>query len=119
MPNFPLGRAPLVMIGLFALTVPLILARPNPPPNQLEFWVFAQTHYEEYKERVKLFERSHPGVHVRLQQLQNQVLRDKLAAAFLSETAAPDLAEIEINDVGRFFQGKPSDIGFLDLTDRL
>lgn len=117
--QFPLGRAPLVMIFLFLFAAPFIFLRPAKPPGMIDFWVFAETHYQEYQERVKEFEKTHPGVQVRLQLIQGSVLRDKLIAAFLSETAAPDLAEIEIGDVGRFFQGKTSDIGFEDLTDRL
>src|SRR2546426_4902136 len=119
MSGFPMGRAPLVMIVLFVVASPFVLLRPHPPKNQIEFWVFAQTHYDEYRVRVKDFEKLHPGTSVRVSMLQNAVLRDKLNAAFFSETAAPDMAEVEIADVGRFFQGKASDIGFLDLTDRL
>src|SRR5262249_31143903 len=119
MSSFPMGRAPLVMIFLFAIAAPFVLSRPHPAKSQLDFWVFAQTHYDEYTKRVPDFEKLHPGTHVRVSLLLSAVLRDKLNAAFLSETAAPDLAEIEIADVGRFFQGRTSDIGFLDLTDRL
>jgi len=119
MSGLPLGRAPLVMLALFVFSATMILRRPAPPARQIEFWTFAQTHYDEYQARKAEFEKRHPGVTVRLQLMQGSILRDKLVAAFLSETAAPDLVEVEIGDVGRFFQGRPSDIGFADLTDRL
>src|SRR5438045_313463 len=103
--DFPLGRAPLVMIVLFIFAASFVLTRPKRPDRQLDIWVFATTQYEEDKQRVKEFEKKHPGVQVRLQLMRGSILRDKLIAAFLSETAAPDIAEIEIGDVGRFFQG--------------
>src|SRR5439155_19413674 len=119
MNGFPLGRAPALILVMFFVAAPFVLARPQPFKGQIQYWTFAQTHYDEYVERVKDFEKLHPGVTVRVSKVQDTNLRDKLAAAFLSDTNAPDLAEIEISHVGRFFQGRASDIGFLDLTDRL
>lgn len=119
--DFPLGRAPAVMLFLLLLSIPF-LPHPQKHPgvkDQIEFWVFASTHYDEYLARIPLFEKTYPGVKIRLQQLPSNVLADKLMAAFLSETAAPDLVEIEISQAGRFFLGRISDIGFEDLTERL
>jgi arabinosaccharide transport system substrate-binding protein len=116
--DFPLGRAPVVMALLFIASLPFVWMRPSAGENALQFWVFANTHYDEYKERVKLFERQR-GVKVNLQLIPGNVLVDKLLAAFLSNTGAPDLAEIEINQSGRFFLGRKSDVGFVDVTERL
>jgi arabinosaccharide transport system substrate-binding protein len=116
--EFPLGRAPVVMALLFLASLPFIGMRPSAGENALQFWVFANTHYDEYKERVDLFEKER-GVKVNLQLVPGNVLVDKLLAAFLSNTGAPDLAEIEINQSGRFFLGRKSNVGFLDLTERL
>ena len=46
-------------------------------------------------------------------------LHEKLLAAFLSDIGAPDLVEVEITSVGRFFKGPLEDLGFVDLTDRI
>src|SRR5947208_1853514 len=119
MDKIPLGRAPIVMLIMFCIAAPFVALRRQPGKGNLEYWTFAQTHYDEYKDHVREFERLHPGVSVKVSLVQEQVLRDKLAAAFLSDTQPPDLAEIEINQVARFFQGRPSDFGFLDVTDRL
>ena len=120
--RLPIGRAPLIMAVLFLLSAPFILAGGRDDAagkKQLELWVFARTHREEYAARLPAFEAQHPGVKVRLQEIPGQVLVDKLLAAYLSETGAPDLVETEISATGRFFLGKPSDIGFTDLTERL
>jgi len=119
MSAFPLGRAPFVILIMFFVAAPFVLARPQPLKGNVEYWTFAQTHYDEYIGRVKEFEKRHPGTTVRVSKVQESILRDKLAAAFLSDTNAPDLVEVEISHVGRFFQGPASDVGFLDLTDRL
>jgi arabinosaccharide transport system substrate-binding protein len=119
MNGFPLGRAPSIILMMFVIAAPFVLARPKPFTGQLEYWTFAQTHYDEYVNRVKDFEKRHPGVRVKVSKVQEAILRDKLAAAFLSDTNAPDLVEVEISNVSRFFQGRASDIGFVDLTDRL
>lgn len=116
--EFPLGRAPVVMALLFLLSLPFVWMRPSASEDALQFWVFANTHYDEYRERVELFEKQR-RVEVNLQLIPGNVLVDKLLAAFLSNTGAPDLAEVEINQSGRFFLGRKSDVGFVDLTERL
>lgn len=112
-----LGKGPLVMCALFVLSGLAILGRETGREQTLEFWVFAQTHYDEYRGRIPDFERAHPGVTVDLKLVASSA--DKLLAAFLSEFGAPDLVEVEITSVGRFFKGPAEEIGFVDLTDRL
>lgn len=107
------------MVVLLAVSAPVVLTRPSATQADIDFWVFAQSHYEEYKPRVAEFETLHPGVRVNLQMLPGNVETDKLMAAFLSDTGAPDVVEIEIGAIGRFFLGAKSDIGFADLTEPL
>ncbi len=117
--EMPLGRAPLAMIAALIVSAPLALLRSPEETSTLDFWVFAQTHYDEYSARVKEFEREHPGCTVRLQLLPGTVAFDKLMSAFLAGVGAPDLVEVEIGSIGRFFTGRKEDIGFVDLTERL
>ncbi len=112
-----LGKAPLLFAVLLLLTFPVIVFRGDDRSNTLEFWVFAQTHYDEYSARIPAFEAANPGVKVELRLVSK--IHDKLLAAFLSGIGAPDLAEVEISSVGRFFKGSRDEIGFVDLTDRM
>ena len=119
--EFPVGRAPLVMAVLCLLSLPF-LSRPKAivsGEKSLRVWTFANTHYLDYKARIPLFERSHPGVRVNLQLLPSNELADRLMSGFLSGSGAPELVEVEIGVAGRFFTGGDSDIGFEDLTGRL
>ena len=116
--SFPLGKGPMVMLVLFLLSTAFILARTSGKGEELEFWVFANTHYEEYQARVPLFEAQHPGVKVRLTNF-GGTMHDKLLAALLSNFGAPDLVEVEITSIGRFLKGAMDEIGFVDLRSRL
>ena len=111
------GKGPLIFALLFLLAFPIIVFRDDDRENTLEFWVFAQTHYDEYSARIPAFEAAHPGVKVDLRLVFK--IHDKLLAAFLSGIGAPDLAEVEISSVGRFFKGNREEIGLVDLTDRI
>lgn len=116
---FYFGKAPVVFVLLFLLTFPVILFRSNDESNTLEFWVFAQTHYDEFNSRIPAFEAANPGIKVDIRLVPVTNYDDKLLAAFLSEIGAPDIAAVEISSVGRFFKGRKEDIGFVDLTQRL
>src|SRR5687767_5163109 len=117
--NFPLGRAPTAMLVLLLLSAPVIVLRGATGGAQLNVWVFAQTHYEGYKPPIARFQARHPGIHVKMTHIPLTGMTDKLASAFMSDTGAPDVLMMEIGPIGRFFQGRASDIGFVDLTDRL
>ena len=112
-----LGKAPLIFGLLFLLALPVIVFRGDDRSDTLEFWIFAQTHYDEFSARIPAFEAANPGVKVELRLISK--LHDKLLAAFLSGIGGPDLSEVEISSVGRFFKGTKEDIGFVDLTDRI
>ena len=111
------GKAPLIFGLLFLLAFPVVVFRGDDQTSTLEFWVFHQIHYDEYAARIPAFEAANPGVKVELRQVSKS--HDKLLAAFLSGIGAPDLAEVEISSVGRFFKGSKEEIGFVDVTDRI
>ncbi len=92
--SFPLGKGPMVMLILFLVSTIVILARPSGQSEQLEFWGFANTHYEEYQARVPIFEAQHPGVKVRLTNF-GGTMHDKLLTALLSNFGAPDMVELD------------------------
>ena len=84
----------------------------------MEFWIFANTHFEEYQARIPIFEAQNPGVNVQLINF-GGTMHDKLLAAMLSNFGAPDLVEVEITSIGRFLKGAIDEVGFIDLRPRL
>ena len=116
--SFPLGKGPMVMLLLFLISTIFIFARSEEQGENLEFWIFANTHYEEYQARVPIFEAQHPGVNVQLINF-GGTMHDKLLAAMLSSFGAPDLVEVEITSIGRFLKGAIDEVGFVDLRPRL
>ena len=117
--GFPLGKGPLVMMVMFVIASGFVLGpREKGDKEVLEFWVFAATHYDEYKAREALFEEAHPGVDVRITNF-GGTMHDKLLASLLADFGAPDLAEVEITSIGRFLKGRIEHVGFQDLRPRL
>jgi arabinosaccharide transport system substrate-binding protein len=113
--DFPLGKAPLVMMVLFVFAASVIVLRPKDDKEGLEFWIFALSHNNDYKKRIPLFEEKHPGVKVKLRY--TSTLTDRLLAAFASGFGIPDAVEVEIGAVGKFFKGDTSEYGFAVLDD--
>ena len=116
--SFPLGKGPMVMLILFLISTLFIFGRSEEKGENLEFWIFANTHYEEYQARVPIFEAQNPGVNVQLINF-GGTMHDKLLAAMLSNFGAPDLVEVEITSIGRFLKGAIDEVGFVDLRPRL
>ena len=116
--SFPLGKGPLVMLILFFIASAFIFAPTEETENNIEFWIFANTHYEEYQARIPIFETLHPEVNVKLINY-GGAMHDKLLTALLSDFGAPDVVEVEITSIGRFLKGAIDEIGFIDLRPRL
>lgn len=116
--NFPLGKGPMVMLVLFLISCFFIFAPAEEKGESIEFWIFANTHYEEYQARVPIFEALHPEVNVQLINY-GGTMHDKLLTALLSDFGAPDVVEVEITSIGRFLKGATDEIGFVDLRPRL
>ena len=120
--NFHLGKPILVMMVIALLSGVVVALRPDQPRADLNLWVFADSHYKAYKPLVPQFEREH-NLKVNLNILSARALGVRLTSLFMAgdETAdeQPDLAEVEITLVGRFFRAPTNEIGFLPLNDRL
>ncbi len=116
--SFPLGKGPMVMLVLFIITSVFIFLSTEEKDESIEFWIFANTHYEEYQARVPIFEALHPGVNIKLINYGGS-MHDKLLTALLSDFGAPDIVEVEITSIGRFLKGAIDEIGFVDLKPRL
>jgi arabinosaccharide transport system substrate-binding protein len=119
--GFPYGKAPFWLMALAFATTLAVLATQRwgkEGEPDLTLATFAANHMTAYQERVPAFERKH-GVKISLQLVQRRALQTRLQNAMLAGTAVPDLAELAENDIAFFTRGPLSDVGFLDLTDRI
>lgn len=80
--------------------------------GSLEMWTFSASRSVWEKKMAKRFMALHPGVNVTVTVLPYFAMHDKLAAAVLAGAGAPQLADVEVHEIGRFF--KPP-IGFVAL----
>ena len=123
--SFPLGRVILVMLLISAASGAVILSRPRPRRADLTVWVFADAHARSYREpaagRPSLAEQYEhlSGRSVRVDQISTRALDVRLQSLFNSrrdDAALPDLVEVEINSVGKFFRPPLEHVGFLPLN---
>jgi arabinosaccharide transport system substrate-binding protein len=120
MDRFPYGKAPFwILIVALASTGLLIAthdkgeARPD-----LIIAVFAAPHREAYLKAIPKFEQEH-GVKVGVQLIDYQALEARLQSAIVSGTDVPDITEISEGTLGFFTRGPESDIGFVNLTQKV
>jgi arabinosaccharide transport system substrate-binding protein len=119
--RFPFGKAPFWLLTLaLSTTLAVVATRPSPTAAKpdLVLATFAANHLESYRTITPAFERKY-GVKVALQLVQRRALQTRLQNAMLAGSAVPDLVEIGENDIAFFTRGPLTDIGFLDLTERL
>lgn len=119
--SYPFGKAPfwltvialVSMLGVIGVQVGGAKAKPG-----LVLALSAPNHVIAYRKVVERFEREH-GVDVALQLVNMRALTTRLQNAMLAGTEVPDLAELPFDAMRFFGRGRLSDIGFLDLTERL
>ncbi|MBI2505862.1 MAG: extracellular solute-binding protein [Candidatus Latescibacteria bacterium] len=113
--SFPLGRTPLVMLALFVVSALLVGFSGHLEGRRLVYWCFARTHYDDYMSAKERFEAAHPGWRVDIKLVDHASLLNRLTAAFVRGSGAPDATEIEITGIGRFFKGEAAEVSFEDL----
>jgi arabinosaccharide transport system substrate-binding protein len=119
--RFPYGRAPFWLLALAVVSGVLVfvtqgLGAARKPDLVLE--TFAGNHIVAYREAAKVFERRR-GVRVGIELVQGRALQTRLQNAMLAHTAVPDLVELGVGDIAYFTRGPLSDVGLVDLTERL
>src|SRR5205807_4258499 len=85
------------------------------------FWVFADAHFKGYEPDVGRFEKEE-GISVDFQIVQVAVMGRRLQAVFgdrLSGAGVPDVVEVEINHIGKFFRPPLNEAGFEPLLPYL
>jgi len=119
--SFHLGKPILVMMIIALIAGAVVAMRPAQQKADLTVWVFADSHYKAYLPLIPEFEKQH-NVKVNLNILNARALAVRLTSMFMSgepSDEAPDMVEMEIGLMGRFFRPPIKDIGFMPLNDRL
>ena len=112
--NYPLGMAIIAMLLLCFIAGVNIYRRQTTPPDGLQFWVFAERHYEAYQREINGPISKNIGP-VNLQLVQSSAMTRQLQLDIsnsFSGKDVPDVVEIDIGQVGVFFRPPNSDIGF-------
>jgi arabinosaccharide transport system substrate-binding protein len=128
--SFHLGKPILVMLVLALISGAVVLLRPPAKGADLTVWVFAQSHAQSYRgdgteesrpTLVELFEQKY-GRSVQVKLINNNALNLRLLAMMdrrRSDGEVPDVVEIEVSSVGRYFRSPLHDVGFLPMNEFL
>lgn len=116
--SFTPGRPLLVLLVVAGLTGALVALRPAPERATLDYWIFAEAHRHELTPILDGFARDH-GITYDLDLVAGNALGTRLESLFMSQARGPqvpDLVNVEIHQVGRFFRPPVEGMGMLDLT---
>src|SRR3954462_3803812 len=119
--SFPLGKPILVMIAVAALTGVAVVLRPAPPPSDLVVWVFADPHARDYRNLCRSSHSPFPS-QVSIETVPTLPLNMRLTSLFNTDPTGarpPDVVEIEIASIPRYFRAPADEVGFLPLNDYL
>ena len=121
--SFHLGKPILMLLAITAITGITILLRSRPVHRgDLTLWVFADGHAKTYRGELADEFRRQTGRGVDIVLLTSRAENVRLEASFMANAppeTLPDLVEIEIGQVGKFFRPPPDEIGLLPLNDYL
>jgi arabinosaccharide transport system substrate-binding protein len=120
--SFHLGKPILVMMLIALISSGFILTHHSQKPADLVLWVFADAHATTYRSIIGQFEKQ-TGLKVDIQQIALKAEVVRLESMFMSgqtdHDVLPDVAEMEIGQVGRFFLPPVDQVGFEPLNDYL
>ncbi len=86
--------------------------------NEIVWWTFGEEDGDIKAMRSAFDRLGIPGMKLKVVRYGFEELHDKLLAVFTSGgRGAPDLCDVEISQIGRFYKHDP--IGFMDLTERI
>lgn len=119
--SFHLGKPILVMLLIALISGAALWLRPANKPADLIFWTFVSSHADTYRSIIEQFEKQ-TGKNVDIQLVAGRAENVRLESMFMSGQTGrilPDVVEIEISHVGRFFRPPLDEIGFAPLNQRL
>ena len=117
--SFHLGKPILVMVIISIVGTFAVAFRPEQRQADLNLWVFAEGHHRAYAPLVKEFEGEH-HVTVNSNLLLLRAINVRLGGMMMADLHnpdLPDLVEIEIGSIGKYFRPPVEDVGFLPLND--
>jgi hypothetical protein len=117
MPFTP-GRPLLVLLAVAIASGVLVALRPSAPRADLNYWIFAEAHRHELTPILDGFAHERK-ISYDLDLVAGNALGMRLESLFLSQARGPqvpDLVNIEVHQVGRFFLPPVESMGLLDLT---
>jgi hypothetical protein len=117
MPFTP-GRPLLVLLVVALSSGVLVGLRPPAPRADLNYWIFAEAHRYELTPILDGFARER-RITYDLDLVAGNALGMRLESLFLSQARGPqvpDLVNIEVHQIGRFFLPPVEGMGLLDLT---
>ncbi len=110
------------IIGVLAvLSTVVVLSLPRMVLEGQTFWLFAKNHKQMYDPMTDEWngQKMNPDDRVNILLLSGGALQRRLLSGFLSGTPLPELVEVHAGIACQAFKGRPEDIGFADLTERL
>src|SRR6185437_14016162 len=119
--SFHLGKPILVMIVVALVAAALTGIPAKEKKADLTLWVFAEQHRDVYKSILDDF-RKQTGVTVDVQLVSATAMDLRLSSLFMTDPTSPelpDLTEIEIGWVGKYFRPPVDRVGFLPLNNYL
>ena len=119
--NFHLGKPILVMIVIALVAGGAALLQPGQEKADLTLWVFADSHRKSYQKPVAKFQQQN-GMTVNVNLISGSAMDLRLNSMFMADPYSeelPDLAEIEISWVGKYFRPPLDQVGLIPLNDFL
>ncbi len=119
--SFHLGKPILVMALVAVACGAALMARREPARKDLVVWVFAEEHSRAYQPIIDGFE-MRTGLSVDLKLMNESAMGRSLQAIFANElrgAGVPDVVEVEINRVGKFFRPPVREVAFEPLRPML
>ena len=92
---------------------------PTARDDVLEFWAFAEerTTFVRRTLQSDVWKSAHPDVEVNFRIFPHPQMHDKLLSSLVAGEGAPDIADVEVSQFGRFLRGDR--IPFVPLSDRI
>jgi ABC-type glycerol-3-phosphate transport system substrate-binding protein len=119
---FPFGKPILVMLIAAAFSGVLVLWHPPTPKPDLTIWTFETDRGYELDPSILQSYEARTGLKISVKVLSTRGLDTRLISLFMhsaNDAESPDVVEVEIGSVGKFFRPPTEDVGFLPWNDYL
>lgn len=116
--TFHLGKPILVMIVIALVAGAFSTTLPEPKKADLTVWVFAEQHKQVYQTVLDRF-REKTGLTVSVRLVAAQAMDLRLSSLFMSDPTSPDLpdlTELELGWVGKYFRPPVDQVGLIPLN---